>query len=78
MASSNECMNDLLRPGHVLFGVNSSGRILRLDAETKPTSSSRGVHSNPSEQGWKVSKTTSVLIRESFESYIYIHTDYLF
>ena len=59
MASSNESINDLLKPGHVLFGINSSGRILRLDADTKSNESSRGVQST---KGWKVS---NVFIQKS-------------
>ena len=55
MASTNEPNKDFLRPGHVLFGVNSSGRILRLDAETKIPSLTRGVGALQSTQGWKVS-----------------------
>ena len=55
MASANDSINDLLRPNHVLFGVNSFGRILRLDADTKTAGLGRGVGAIQSTQGWKVS-----------------------
>ena len=53
MASSIESVNDLLKPNKVLFGVNSSGRILRLDADSKTHSNFRG-SGGQSVQGWKV------------------------
>ena len=46
MGSSTESVNDLLSPGRVLFAVNSSGRILRLETHAK---------TNASTQGWRVS-----------------------
>ena len=46
MGSSTESVNDLLSPGRVLFAVNSSGRILRLETHAK---------ANGSTQGWRVS-----------------------
>ena len=53
MASSVESVNDSLKPNKVLFGVNSSGRILRLDADSKTYSNSRGSGGQMA-QGWKV------------------------
>ena len=53
MSSANEPVNDSLKPNKVLFGVNSSGRILRLDAECKTYSNSRG-SGVLQLQGWKV------------------------
>ena len=46
MGSSAESVNDLLSPGRILFAVNSSGRILRLETHGK---------ANGSTQGWRVS-----------------------
>ena len=53
MSAANEQVNELLKPNKVLFGVNSSGRILRLDADCKSYHNSRR-SGNHEAQGWKV------------------------
>ena len=82
MASANEPINDLLKPNKVLFGVNSSGRILRLDTECKTYPNSRGIGTQQV-QGWKVRYFSYIIdqstrISQHYTFIIYCQTKYFF